>query len=157
MRLTATTVEVFQRGVRVASHARSYRRGMHTTVAEHMPAAHRAHHEWSPSRLVRWGQTVGPKTAALVEAILSDRPHPEQGYRSCLGILRLEKRYSRERLEAACARALSAGARSYRHVDSILKHGLDRQPSQEPRRPASRGNCCSTRTCAAVATTTERG
>jgi transposase len=132
VRLTATTVEVFQRGVRVASHARSYRRGMHTTVAEHMPAAHRAHHEWSPSRLVRWGQTVGPKTAALVEAILSDRPHPEQGYRSCLGILRLEKRYSRERLEAACARALSAGARSYRHVDSILKHGLDRQRSQEP-------------------------
>ena len=132
VRLTATTVEIFQRGVRVASHARSYRRGMHTTVAEHMPAAHRAHHEWSPSRLVRWGQTVGPKTAALVEAILSDRPHPEQGYRSCLGILRLERRYGRERLEAACARALGAGARSYRHVDSILKHGLDRQPSQEP-------------------------
>jgi transposase len=132
VRLTATTVEVFQRGVRVASHARSYRRGMHTTVAEHMPAAHRAHSEWSPSRLVRWGQTVGPKTAALVEAILSDRPHPEQGYRSCLGILRLERRYGRERLEAACARALSAGARSYRHVDSILKHGLDRQPPQEP-------------------------
>ena len=132
VRLTATTVEVFQRGVRVGSHARSYRRGMHTTVAEHMPAAHRAHHEWSPSRLVRWGQTVGPKTAALVEAILSDRPHPEQGYRSCLGILRLERRYGRERLEAACARALSAGARSYRHVDSILKHGLDRQPSPEP-------------------------
>jgi transposase len=132
VRLTATTVEIFQRGVRVASHARSYRRGMHTTVAEHMPAAHRAQHEWSPSRLVRWGQTVGPKTAALVEAILSDRPHPEQGYRSCLGILRLERRYGRERLEAACARALGAGARSYRHVDSILKHGLDRQPSQEP-------------------------
>ena len=132
VRLTATTVEIFQRGVRVASHARSYRRGMHTTVAEHMPAAHRAHHEWSPSRLVRWGQTVGPKTAALVEAILSDRPHPEQGYRSCLGILRLERRYGRERLEAACARALSAGARSYRHVDSILKHGLDRQPPQQP-------------------------
>ena len=131
VRLSATTVELFHRGVRVASHARSYRRGMHTTVSEHMPAAHRAHREWSPSRLVRWGQTVGPKTAALVEAILSDRPHPEQGYRSCLGILRLERRYGRERLEAACARALSAGARSYRHVDSILKHGLDRQPSQE--------------------------
>jgi transposase len=132
VRLSPTTVEVFHRGVRVASHARSYRRGMHTTVAEHMPAAHRAHSEWSPSRLVRWGQTVGPKTAALIEAILSDRPHPEQGYRSCLGILRLERRYGRERLEAACARALGAGARSYRHVDSILKHGLDRQPPKEP-------------------------
>lgn len=135
VRLTASTVEIFQRGVRVASHARSYRRGMHTTVAEHMPAAHRAHSEWSPSRLVRWGQTVGPKTAALVEAILADRPHPEQGYRSCLGILRLERRYGRERLEAACARALGAGARSYRHVDSILKHGLDGQPLQEPSAP----------------------
>jgi len=80
VRLSPTTVEVFHRGMRVASHARSYRRGHHTTVAEHMPAAHRAHSEWSPSRLIRWGQTVGPKTAALVETILSDRPHPEQGY-----------------------------------------------------------------------------
>jgi transposase len=132
VRLSPTTVEVFHCGVRVASHARNYRRGMHTTVAEHMPAAHRAHSEWSPSRLIRWGQTVGAKTASLIEAILSDRPHPEQGYRSCLGILRLERRYGRERLETACARALGAGARSYRHVDSILKHGLDRQPPKEP-------------------------
>lgn len=126
VRVTATTVEVFHRGGRVASHARSYRRGAHTTVAEHMPKAHREHLEWSPSRFVRWAETVGPKTRALVEAILSDRPHPEQGYRSCLGILRLAKRYSGERLEAASARALGVGARSYRHVESILKHGLDR-------------------------------
>ena len=128
VRVTATTVEVFHRGVRVASHVRSYRRGAHTTVAEHMPKAHRDHLEWSPSRFLRWAETVGPKTRALLEAILSERPHPEQGYRSCLGILRLSKRYSRERIEAACARALGVGARSYRHVESILKHGLDRQP-----------------------------
>jgi transposase len=79
----------------------------------------------TPSRLITWAQTIGVHTAALVEAILADRPHPEQGYRSCLGILRLAKRYGPARVEAACARAGAVGARSYRHVDSILKHGLD--------------------------------
>jgi len=91
-----------------------------------MPKAHQRHLEWTPSRLIAWGRTIGEQTAVLVEAILADRPHPEQGYRSCLGILRLAKRYGHARLEAACARAVAVGARSYRHVDSILKHGLDR-------------------------------
>jgi transposase len=127
-RVSATTVEVFRRGERVASHRRSFERGRHTTVAEHMPKHHQKHLEWSPSRLAHWAGTIGPRTAQLVEAILADRPHPEQGYRSCLGILRLGKRYGDERLEAACRRALLAGARSYRHVESILKHGLDRAP-----------------------------
>ena len=90
-----------------------------------MPKAHQRHLEWTPSRIIGWAQTIGPQTAALVEAILADRPHPEQGYRSCLGILRLAERYGPARLEAACARAGSVAARSYRHVDSILKHGLD--------------------------------
>jgi transposase len=81
---------------------------------------------------VDWATTIGPQTAALVTAILADRPHPEQGYRSCLGILRLAKRYDPARLEAACARALAAGARSYRHVDAILKRGLDRVVAAEP-------------------------
>jgi len=93
-----------------------------------MPKAHQAHNEWRPSRFIAWGGTIGPQTAALVAAILADRPHPEQGYRSCLGILRLAKRYDAGRLEAACARALAAGARSYRHVDAILRRGLDRTP-----------------------------
>ena len=88
--------------------------------------------EWSPTRLVSWAETVGPQAAALVATILESRPHPEQGYRSCLGILRLGKRYGQERLEKACERALRAGARSYRHVDSILKNGLDRIPLDEP-------------------------
>src|SRR5690606_25464349 len=101
--------------------------GRHTTVAAHMPHAHRAHLEWSPSRLIRWAATIGAATEGLVTAILESRRHPEQGYRSCLGLLRLAKRYGDTRLEAACARALRAGARSYRHVASILKHGLDRQ------------------------------
>jgi transposase len=128
IRLTATTVEVFQRGTRVGLHARSFVAGRHTTVPEHMPKAHRAHLEWSPSRFLRWGATIGPATAALVQQILESRPHPEQGYRSCLGLLRLVKQYGPERLNAACARAHAAGARSYRHVDTMLKHGLDRQP-----------------------------
>jgi len=126
VRLTVTTVELFQRGQRVAAHARSFVRGTHTTDPAHMPKAHQHHLEWSPSRFITWAGTVGPQTAALVAAILADRPHPQQGYRSCLGILRLAKRDGDTRLEAACARAVAVGARSYRHVDSILKHGLDR-------------------------------
>jgi transposase len=127
-RLTVTTVELFHRGQRVAAHVRSQVRGRHTTDPAHMPKAHQRHLEWTPSRFITWASTIGPQTAALVEAILADRPHPEQGYRSCLGILRLAKRDGDTRLEAACARAVAVGARSYRHVDSILKHGLDRLP-----------------------------
>lgn len=127
-RATATVVEIFHRGVRITSHERSYVRGKHSTHAEHMPAAHQKHATWTPSRLITWGKTIGPSTGALVEAILEGRRHPEHGYRSCLGLLRLGKRYGEARLEAACARALVAGARSYRHVESMLKHGLDRAP-----------------------------
>jgi transposase len=125
-RVTATTVELFHRGVRVASHPRSDARGHHTTVSEHMPKAHQKHLAWSPSRFIRWGAQIGESTSTLVQAILSERPHPEMGYRSCLGILRLARRYGPERLERACARALVIRARSYRSVESILKHGLDR-------------------------------
>ena len=125
-RLTATTVELFHRGRRVAAHLRSHVRGRHTTDPAHMPKAHQRHLEWTPSRLTTWARTIGPQTAALVQAILADRPHPEQGYRSCLGLLRLGTRYGELRLEAACTRAVAVGARSYRHVDSMLKHGLDR-------------------------------
>jgi transposase len=99
-----------------------------------MPVAHQKHLQWSPSRLIDWAGKVGPGTARLVEAILAERPHPEQGYRSCLGILRLERRYGAERLEAACGRALVVKARSYRHVESILRNGLDRMPMTSPER-----------------------
>lgn len=128
VRFTGRVVEIFHRGRRVASHARSDQRGTHTTTPEHMPKAHRQHLEWTPSRFIRWGEGIGTAAGQLIEAILAERPHPEQGYRSCLGILRLERRYGRERLEAACARALAVRARSYRDVDAILKHGLDRLP-----------------------------
>jgi len=91
-----------------------------------MPKSHQKHLEWTPTRFIHWAESIGPSAGALVTAILDDRPHPEQGYRSCLGILRLAKRYGNARLEAACARAHRAHARSYRHVESILKNGLDR-------------------------------
>lgn len=130
-RSTATTVELFHKGERVASHLRSSQRGRHTTVSEHMPKAHQKHLEWTPSRIVHWAGTIGVQTKLLVERILSERPHPEMGYRTCLGILRLGKRYGNERLEAASARAVRVRALSYRSVDSILKNGLDRLPAPE--------------------------
>jgi transposase len=136
VRLTATTLEVFHAGHRVAAHRRRAQRGGFTTDPAHMPKAHQAHHEWRPSRFIAWASTIGPQTAALVAAILADRPHPEQGYRSCLGILRLAKHYDAGRLEAACARALAAGARSYRHVDAILRRGLDRASDTPAATPA---------------------
>ena len=102
-----------------------------------MPPAHRAHREWTPGRIVAWGEQAGPSTGAFVSAILASRTHPEQGFRSCLGVLRLGDRYGAARLEAACERALAAGAIGYRSVDSILKRGLDRTPlpSSAPTRP----------------------
>jgi len=133
-RFTATTVELLRGGLRITSHLRSYVRGKHTTKPEHMPKAHQKHLEWTPSRITHWAGTIGPKTKELVEAILADRPHPEMGYRSCLGILRLAKQYGNDRLEAAAARAVAVRARSYRHVDSILKNGLDRVALPAPRK-----------------------
>jgi transposase len=128
VRLTDTTVEVLFKGRRVALHRRSYVRGKYTTLREHMPKAHQKHLEWTPSRLIRWAEQIGPQTQKLLACILENRPHPEQGYRSCLGVLRLGKRYSPERLERACARALAFKAYSYKNVESILKNGLDQQP-----------------------------
>ena len=128
VRTSEATVEVFRRGRRVASHLRSREQGRHTTTDAHMPESHRRYLEWTPGRIVRWAEGTGPQTAALVSAVMEGRPHPEQGYRSCLGIMRLGKRFGDERLEAACTRALAVRALSYRSVESILKTGLDRQP-----------------------------
>ena len=132
VRLTVTTVECFHKNQRVASHVRSAERGRHTTVTAHLPSAHQRYLEWSPSRLIQWAETVGPATAAVVTAILARRPHPEQGYRSCLGILRLGHAYSPARLEAACRRAQALEAFAYKSVQSILKTGLDQQPLVDP-------------------------
>lgn len=128
VRLTARIVEVLHKGQRVASHTRNYGKGIWSTKKEHMPASHRRHLEWTPSRIIRWGCQVGPSTGQLAKAILETKQHPEQGFRSCLGLYRLGQRYTTERLEAACARALATGAVSYRSVKSILETGLDHIP-----------------------------
>lgn len=124
-RVTRTTVELLHRGQRVACHARSSRAGGFSTVNEHMPAAHRAHREWSPQRLIDWGQRIGPATAEVVTRLLAEHKHPEHGYRACLGLLSLAKRYGRSRLEAACMLALQLGAYKYRHVRDILANNRD--------------------------------
>jgi transposase len=127
-RQTATTVELFRKGKRVASHAKSRKKGGFTTLDEHMPASHRHYAKWTPERLVLWAEEAGGQTAALITAILESRPHPQQGFRSCLGIMGLGKSYGSGRLEAACNRALALGTTSYKSIQSILKTGLDSQP-----------------------------
>jgi transposase len=127
VRLSAATVEVFHRHRRVASHVRKFSAGYSTNPA-HMPESHRRHAAWTPSRIISWAAKTGPATAKLAEAVMAARRHPEQGFRSCLGIVRLGDRYGAERLEAACERALAVRAYSYRSVESILRTGLDRQP-----------------------------
>jgi len=130
LRFDARTVEVYHEGQRVALHVRSNARGRASTEEAHMPAAHRAMAAWTPVRIEAWAARTGPATAALAAEIMASRPHPELGFRSCLGVLRLEGRYGAARLEAACARALGAGACSYRSVRSILERGLDAQPPE---------------------------
>ena len=129
-RITARTIEVFHRGKRVAAHVRSSSNRKHTTVREHMPSSHRRYADWTPERLRRRAGEIGRNTSALIEIILRERPHPEQGFRSSIGIIGLANAHGRDRLEAACGRALEIGARSYTSVNSILKNNLDR------RRPA---------------------
>lgn len=128
VRATNQVVEIYHKGARVASHVREYGKRRFVTNPEHMPASHRAHLEWTPSRLVRWGAEAGPAVAELAEAMMRTRPHPEHGYRACLGLMQLEKQYGKERLNAACQRALLVGSPSYQSVKSILKVGLDRVP-----------------------------
>jgi transposase len=128
VRLSAATVEIFHSSRRVASHPRSFERHRHTTDPAHMPEAHRQHAQWTPSRITEWAGKTGPATAALVGQIIAGRPHPEQGYRAALGIIRLAGRYGSDRAEAACARALALRSHSYRSVESILRAGLDRRP-----------------------------
>lgn len=128
LRFDERTLEIYHQGVRVALHLRSHTKGRASTDPAHMPAAHRAVAAWTPERITAWAAQVGPATAALTAAIMADRPHPELGFRSCLGILRPAERYGAARLEAACARGLACGARSYRSLRSILERGLDAVP-----------------------------
>jgi len=134
-RVTARTVEIFHRGKLVAAHLRSLRPHRPTTVDEHMPSSHRRYRDWTHERIQREAAAIGDDTAALVEIILRSRPHPEQGFRSCIGILRLAQRYDAERLDGACARALALGTRSYSSVAAILKNARENKPA-DPEQPS---------------------
>ena len=133
-RITEKTVELFHCGKLVATHLRSLRPHRPTTVAEHMPSSHRRYRDWTHERILREAAAVGDDTAALVGIILRSRPHPEQGFRSCIGILGLVKRYGAERLDGACARALALGTRSYSSVAAILKNAQEKKTA-EPEQP----------------------
>lgn len=134
VRMGRLTVELFYQGKRVAAHARSHEKGKFTTIQEHRPKAHQAYLDWTPSRMVDWAQKTGPWCAKAVDQILQSKTHPEQGYRSAMGIIRLGKSFGSGRLEAACSRALSLGTCSYKSIKSILENGLDRLPP-EPELP----------------------
>jgi transposase len=128
VRATPTTVEIFHKRTRVASHPRGRGRNQDITQNEHRPKSHQAHLEWTPARMVHWAGQIGPHTARLLERILSEKPHPEMGYLSCLGIIRLAERYSAIRMEGAAQRALESHACRFKSVESILKNSLDQQP-----------------------------
>lgn len=130
VRLTATAVEVFHKGCRVAVHSRQIP-SRYATQPEHMPKSHRAHAQWSPGRFMHWATDIGPATCSVVKHQLNDRPHPEHGYRACLGLLHHARRYGKTRLEAACLRALEIGAPTYRSITSILDKGLDQHTLAE--------------------------
>lgn len=131
VKMIATFVEILHENQRVASHIRSYIEGGFTTNPGHRPKSHQKYLEWMPSRIISWAGSKGPNIAALVAKILESRPHPEMGYRSCLGIIRLADRFTVERVEAASERALRCNAISYTSVKSILKKGLDKLPLRE--------------------------
>jgi|HubBroStandDraft_3_1064219.scaffolds.fasta_scaffold13318_2 transposase len=132
VRATLRAIEVFLKGERIAAHMRGSGDGKHTTLPEHMPSSHRRYADWTLERILREADAVGPSTGMLCRMILEHRPHPEQGFRACLGIVRLAKPFGPVRLEAACLRALEVGARTYGSVKSILDNRLDGQPVQRP-------------------------
>jgi len=132
VRMTASAIECLFKGRRVAAHVRSYQRGKHTTLPEHMPESHRRHMQWTPGRLLNWGEKIGPGTRAVVQWQFDNRPHPEQGYRTCLGLLNLAKTYGEPRLEAACRRALTIGSPTRKRIEAILEAKLDQHPDLFP-------------------------
>ena len=131
-RYTDTTVECLHKGGRVAVHVRSYQIGKFTTLPEHMPKSHQKHLKWTPGRLLKWGEKIGPGTRAVVQWQFDNRPHPEQGYRACLGLLSLSKDYGEERLEGACRRALTIGCPTGKRIKMILVAKLDQHPDMFP-------------------------
>jgi transposase len=144
VRLRARTVEVFFKGNRVAVHRRSRERGGFTALDEHRPKSHRRHLEWTPSRIIDWAGKIGPNCAEAAQHILHSKPHPEQGYRSCLGLIRLGKNYGHERVEAACGRALALDICSYQRIKSMLKTGREScpLPDRSDSKPRPNASAC---------------
>ena len=140
VRITENVIEIFNKNTRIASHIRSYRRGAHTTIPEHMPTKHRKHMEWTPKRLLDWACSMGQKTFHLTKHLIEIKAHPEQAYRACLGLLNLARQYGKERLEAACNRAIHYHTLTRRSVAEILKSGLDKQPLPETTPSESKPN-----------------
>ncbi|MBO0757154.1 MAG: IS21 family transposase [Bradyrhizobiaceae bacterium] len=130
VRITARTVEVFAKGQRIAAHRRMSSNYGHTTLPEHMPSSHRRYADWTIDRIRQDAALIGQAAAALCELILERKPHPEQGFRACLGIIRLAKVFGNNRVDAAAARAIDIGAYTYGSVKSILDNNLDRHPAQ---------------------------
>ena len=128
MCFTARTVEVFASGDRIAVHLRGSGDGKHTTLSDHMPSSHRRYGDWTIERILREARAIGPSTEMLCQMVLEERPHPEQGFRTCLGVVRLVRPFGATRVEAACRRALEVGAKTYGSVKSILDNHLDGQP-----------------------------
>ncbi len=139
-RLTARTVEIFHRGKRVAAHERRHGGRRHGTDPDHMPSSHRRYAEWTPDRFRRWGRSIGPETEGLVSAILANRPHPEQGFRTCLGVLRLFKDLDAARAERVASRAVAIGALTYKSIASIITNKLDRTTAAEPQAVIAHAN-----------------
>jgi transposase len=135
IRLTGTTVEAFHKGVRVAANVWSQIKDGYTTLPDHMPPSHRFYAEWNPARFIQWAGKTGELTAWLVEEILNTRPYPEQGYKTCLGIINLTRDYEPDRVEAAARRALKFKTCSYQSMKAILASGLDQQDNQQPALP----------------------
>lgn len=131
-RYNQTFVEIFHNGRRVASHVRSWASHKHTTIKEHMPQSHQRYAEWTPSRLIHWGKTLSEEVGLLFVEIIKTKPHPEQGFRSCLGIMRLAKVHGEDRLKKACQQALFLKSYSYRTVKNILTHKLESAMSVAP-------------------------
>ncbi len=139
-RFTRSGVEVFHKSTRVAAHARSYQKGGHTTLPEHRPPAHEKYLEWTPERLISWAGTIGPNCAEVARQILASRPLVVHGYRPCLGVIRLGKRYGNERLERACAKAVKLNIASYHRIENMLRNGRDRMPENAAADPVRVGH-----------------
>jgi len=128
LRVTRATVEIYFKEKRVAAHRRSDEPGKFTTSPDHMPDSHKRHLQWTPSRILSWAQTTGPGCAKVAQTIMDNRPHPEQGFRSCLGIIRLADRYGKHRVEAVCQRAITLNLASYKSIKSMLETNQDKRP-----------------------------